>query len=572
MLAHLRMQNIALIDDVRLDLENGLNILTGETGAGKSILMDGINLALGSRAQKELLRPDGSSRVDLLFVEEDVKILSKMADLGIPAEQGEILMTRQFSLSPSQQTRSLCRINGQIVTAAQMKEAARLLIDIHGQHEHQSLLDVNRHREILDRFDDHIQEVKARYMEHFETYNALGKELDSYEKDEQDKERLLSLMQYERDEIEQAAVQDGEEEELKIHRRRLYNSERMRDSVSEAVTLLSENMGGPTISDMLGQTMSALNNIVSLDEESLAPIVASLSDASGILDDLGHQLTSYLDQLDLDPQELNEIENRLDVIRRVMAKYGNTTEQIQTYYEDLLERIDKLEHIQQTKEALRAQKAAVETKLRKAADELHALRAKAAAEVSSEVTDILKTLQFKDPLFVIDVQPSGVYRSYGTDEVEFRIRTNVGDSVKPLHMIASGGEMSRIMLAIKTVLARRDEIPTLIFDEIDSGISGRTAQSVAERMCQIARYHQVLCVTHLPQIAAMADAHFAIEKTVVDGHTYTQVQTLDRAGMIEELARLTSGVTVTDAVRSSAEELKEQAELRKQQIAEEMHP
>ena len=572
MLAHLRMQNIALIDDARLDLENGLNILTGETGAGKSILMDGINLALGSRAQKDLLRPDGSSRVDLLFVEEDPKILARLADLGIPADQGEILMTRQFSLSPSQQTRSLCRINGQIVTASQMKEAARLLIDIHGQHEHQSLLDVNRHREILDRFDDRIQDVKNRYFELFEAYNTIGKELESYEKDEQDKERLLSLMQYERDEIEQAAVQDGEEEELKIRRRKLYNSERMRDSVSEAVTLLTENMGGPTVSDMLGQTVSALNSIVSLDEEALAPIIESLGDASGILDDLGHQLTSYLDQLDMDPQELNEIENRLDVIRRVMTKYGNTTDQIRAYYEDLLERIDKLEHIQQTKEALRAQKAAVEAKLKKAANELHALRAKAADEVSSEVTDILKTLQFKDPCFVIEVQPSDVYRSYGTDEVEFRIRTNVGDAVKPLHMIASGGEMSRIMLAIKTVLARRDEIPTLIFDEIDSGISGRTAQSVAERMCQIARYHQVLCVTHLPQIAAMADAHFAIEKSVIDGHTYTQVHPLDRDGMVEELARLTSGVTVTDAVRSSAEELKQQAELRKKQIAEEMHP
>ncbi len=568
MLFSLRMQNIALIDDVRLDLESGLNILTGETGAGKSILMDGINLALGSRAQKELLRPDGSSRVDLLFVEEDPKILSRLAELGINADQGEILMTRQFSVSPAQQVRSLCRINGQIVTAGQMKDAARLLIDIHGQHEHQSLLDTAKHREILDRFDDRIQEARELYAHLFGTYTALCKELEGYEKDEQDKERLLSLMQYERDEIEQAAVRDGEEEELKIHRRRLYNSERMRDAVTEAVTLLHENMSGPTVSDLLGQAVSSLNGIASLDD-TLPPILESLRDTSAVLDDLGYQLTAYLDQLDMDPQELNDIENRLDVIRRVTSKYGATSEKIQAYYEDLLVRIDKLEHIQQTKESLRAQKATAETNLRKAADKLHDLRASAAAEVSREVTEILKTLQFKDPCFVIEVRPSGTYRSYGTDEVEFCVRTNVGDAVKPLHMIASGGEMSRIMLAIKTVLARRDEIPTLIFDEIDTGISGRTAQSVAERMCQIAQYHQVLCVTHLPQIAAMADVHFAIEKTVTDGHTRTEVRSLDRDGMIEELARLTSGVTVTDAVLSSARELKEQAEKRKQQIAEE---
>ncbi|MBR2264181.1 MAG: DNA repair protein RecN [Firmicutes bacterium] len=566
MLFSLRMQNIALIDDVRLDLENGLNILTGETGAGKSILMDGINLALGSRAQKELLRPDGSSRVDLLFVEEDAKILSRLTELGISADQGEILMTRQFSVSPSQQVRSLCRINGQIVTAGQMKDAARLLIDIHGQHEHQSLLDTARHREILDRFDDRIQEAKDMYHQLFETYTALSKALEGYEKDEQDKERLLSLMQYERDEIEQADVRDGEEEELKVRRRKLYNSERMRDAVTEAVTLLKENMSGPTISDMLGQAIASLNGIASLDE-ALPPVLESLRDTSAVLDDLGYQLSAYLEQLDMDPQELNEIESRLDVIRRVTSKYGATSDKIRAYYEDLLVRIDKLEHIQQTKEQLRARKAAAEGKLRKAADQLHALRYEAAVEVGNEVTEILKTLQFKDPSFVIEVRPTDTYRSYGTDDVEFRIRTNVGDAVKPLHMIASGGEMSRIMLAIKTVLARRDEIPTLIFDEIDTGISGRTAQSVAERMCQIAQYHQVLCVTHLPQIAAMADVHFAIEKTVAEGHTHTEVRSLDRDGMIEELARLTSGVAVTDAVLSNARELKEQAELRKQQIA-----
>lgn len=557
MLVHLRMQNIALIDDVSLDFEDGFMVLTGETGAGKSILLDGINLALGTRAQRELLRPEsGPSQVDLLFSDENGRLSEILSSLGIKEEDGEILMTRSFS----ETGRSVCRVNGQIVTASTMKEIARYLIDIHGQHEHQSLLDPASHLAILDRYDERIQQAKGEYHDLYLSYQAVAKELKGYLEEEQDKERLLSLMQYEREEIEQAHLRNGEEDELKALRRKLYNSERMQSAVQEALSSLYEGENEPSASDLLGRALHALHGIEDADPDTLKPLTDSLEEASAVLEDIGYQLRTYADDLDMDPQLLEQTEERLNLIRKIQSKYGQTPEKVNAYYEDLLERIDKLEHIQRTKEELENKKNKIEKKLSEKASVLRKLRKEAADTLSREVTALLGTLQFNDPLFAAQILEEDTFRSYGTESVEFRIRTNVGDKVKPLHMIASGGEMSRIMLAIKTVLARKDEIPTLIFDEIDSGISGRTAQSVAQKMAQIASYHQVLCVTHLPQIAAMADHHYGIEKVVEDGHTRTKVLRLDREQMIDELARLTGGAAITETVRKSARELKDQAD------------
>ncbi len=557
MLVHLRMQNIALIDDVSLDFEDGFMVLTGETGAGKSILLDGINLALGTRAQRELLRPEsGPSQVDLLFSDENGRLSEILSSLGIKEEEGEILMTRSFS----ETGRSVCRVNGQIVTASTMKEIARYLIDIHGQHEHQSLLDPASHLAILDRYDERIQQAKGEYHDLYLSYQAVAKELKGYLEEEQDKERLLSLMQYEREEIEQAHLRNGEEDELKALRRKLYNSERMQSAVQEALSSLYEGENEPSASDLLGRALHALHGIEDADPDTLKPLTDSLEEASAVLEDIGYQLRTYADDLDMDPQLLEQTEERLNLIRKIQSKYGQTPEKVNAYYEDLLERIDKLEHIQRTKEELENKKNKIEKKLSEKASVLRKLRKEAADTLSREVTALLGTLQFNDPLFAAQILEEDTFRSYGTESVEFRIRTNVGDKVKPLHMIASGGEMSRIMLAIKTVLARKDEIPTLIFDEIDSGISGRTAQSVAQKMAQIASYHQVLCVTHLPQIAAMADHHYGIEKVVEDGHTRTKVLRLDREQMIDELARLTGGAAITETVRKSARELKDQAD------------
>lgn len=564
MLIHLRMQNIALIDDASLDFDTGLNVLTGETGAGKSILLDGINLALGSRANKELFRNGKEpAQVDLLFYEENPKILHSIQDLGIDMEDNEILLTRRFSTSG----RSVCRINGQIVTAAQMKDAASSLIDIHGQHEHQSLMEPGRHRELLDRFDEKIASTLQEYQNAYHEYQDILDELERYVHDEQEKERLLSLMDYERNEIEEAALMEGEEEDLVVTRRRLYNCEKMQNAVAEAYGYLSEGTRGEGAAlDLLDRAASMLQSIVALDMETLDPIASSLQDMLAIGEDLAHQLRDYIDTLEADPEQLSQIEHRLDLIHHLKSKYGSSVSAIQDYYENLLTEIDKLQNIQQTKERLYAQKLRCEEVLQRKAVDLHNLRTKAAKEIESEITGILATLQFNDPKFHIEIQSQDTFHTYGCDDIRFMIRTNVGDEMKPLNKIASGGEMSRIMLAIKTVLAKRDEISTLIFDEIDTGISGRTAQSVAEKMSQISVYHQVICITHLPQIAAMADAHYSIEKNVENGRTRTHVKRLKRDKMIEELARLMGGVTITDAVRQNAEEMKQQADLLKESL------
>lgn len=558
MLVHLRMQNIALIDDVSLDFGPGLNVLTGETGAGKSILLDGINLALGSRAQKDLFRNGKEpAQVDLLFYEENPRVLQAIQDFGISLEEHEILLTRRFAVSG----RSICRINGQIVTASQMKEIARYLIDIHGQHEHQSLLNPARHRELLDRFDERIGETLIRYQTAYQNYHEILKELEKYTRDEQEKERLLSIMDFERQEIEEAQLQEGEEEELILQRRRLYNSERIQEAVGTAYASLSLGAAdGGSALELLERTASGLRGIANMDPDTMEPIVSSLQDMISIGEDLAHQLRSYMDTLESDPEQLQQIEQRLDQLRHLKSKYGDSVAAIQSYYENLLRELDKLTNIQQTKEALYKRKSSCEEILEREAAVLHELRTRAAVDIEKDVTAILSTLQFNDPYFHIEVQSLSEFMTYGRDEVRFQIRTNVGDAIKPLNHIASGGEMSRIMLAIKTVLARRDEIATLIFDEIDTGISGRTAQSVAERMQQIAAFHQVICITHLPQIAAMADTHFCIEKNVEQSHTKTLVRRLNHDQMIEELTRLIGGVAITDAVRHNAQEMKRMAD------------
>ncbi len=360
----------------------------------------------------------------------------------------------------------------------------------------------------------------------------------------------------------------AEEEELLQKRRFLQHVERILEAVEEACVALQGQDGdeGGAL-DYLNRASGALHGVAELDTASFQPIEESLQDMISIGDDLSRQLRDYRDGLEADPEELARIEQRLDQIRRLKGKYGATVEKIQGYYENLLREIDKLTNLKRTQEELRKRKEGAEAVLRKEAALLHNLRRKAADEVEKDITAVLATLQFADPAFCIDVNDTGDFGVYGRDEVRFRIRTNVGGDIIPLAQIASGGEMSRIMLAIKTVLARRDEIPTLIFDEIDSGISGRTAQSVAEKMSQIASFHQVICITHLPQIAAMADTHFAIEKSVEDGHTKTSVFRLSREQMIDELARLMGGVTITEAVRQNAREMKNLADQAKAAMA-----
>ena len=559
MLAQIRVQNIALIDEVTVDLEEQLNILTGETGAGKSILLGAINLALGARNGKDVVRdPEKPAGVDLLFIEQNPKVLKKLEELGISLEieEGgtEILISRRIGSNG----RGTSRINGETVVAAQVRQAAALLIDIHGQHEHQSLLNEASHIEILDRFSAPMGALREQMKRLWEQNTACRKELEHYTENEREKERLLALRQFESDEIEQAALREGEEEELQEQRQRLLYAGRLReDSQIAYEALRSQSEGGA--SDQISTAVNRMEGLQKLDGEFFTARTEALRDALAVVEDVAADLLDYAENIEEDDGQLDAVEERLDLIHRLKNKYGRTQAEIQQYKIKNDEEMQKLLHIQETIADLRAQQAAIEAKMRETAEKMTQLRQEQAERVGAEITDILTTLQFTDPIFRIQVEPAEL-SAKGADKVTFLIRTNVGDDIKPLSKVASGGEISRVMLAIKTVLASQDEIETLIFDEIDTGISGRTAQSVAEKMSRIARYRQVIAVTHLPQIAAMADVHLCIEKSTEQGRTYTHVHKLKPAEQVQEIARLLGGLQVTEAVTENAREMKKLAE------------
>lgn len=553
MLVHLRVQNIALIDEVAIDLGEGLNVLSGETGAGKSILLGAINLALGARGSKSLLRDAARpAAVELLFVDEKPAAQEMLAEWGIEAAGGEIIIARRFTPSG----RSICQINQQLVTTAQVKKLAAQLIDIHGQHEHQSLLDSSRHIDLLDRFIPEVDPLAKRLTHAWEEHRKLQDEWERYEQNGRDRERLLSLMQYELTEIEEAAWQEGEEEALQEERKKLLYSEKLSESCLGAYTdLHGQQLRERSVIDSLEDALQKIQDAARYDDAFFSPYVSTLQEQAEVLRDVAASLRGYAEALEADPERLTAVQERLDVIAHLKSKYGQTWQQVRAYYEKTKAERDKLEHISETMQALEAEMARQKQSMQVLADQMTKLRLDAAKKIEKDITAVLETLQFDQPIFKI-TRTEKPLSPKGCDQIVFQIRTNVGEAMRPLHQIASGGEMSRVMLSIKTVLARQDEIGTLIFDEIDTGISGRTAQSVAEKMSLIAQFHQVICVSHLPQIAAMADTHLRIEKTVVQDHTITQIQLLTEKEQEEELARMLGGASITPAVLQNAKEMK----------------
>ena len=557
MLIHLRVQNIALIDEVAVDLSEGLNVLTGETGAGKSILLGAINLALGGRGNKELLRdPSKPAVVDLMFIEEKETVLEKLAELGITVADGEILISRRFTAGG----RSTCQINQTMVTTAQVKQVAALLIDIHGQHEHQSLLDSSKHIDLLDRFIAQAPALKQELRIHWDEAKELKKQWEHYAENGKDRERLLALMQYEIDEIEEARWKEGEEEALNEERKKLLYSGRLQEGCLSAYHLLrGDNPSGQPALDAMEEALQRIHDIASYDSTFFEPYVASLEEQISILEDIAADLRGYGEEMESQPERLDEVENRLDQIQHLKNKYGQSRELVMAYYEKTKTEQEKLQNLKETMEKLERQIERKQQEMEKIAVELSQLRVQAARKIETEITEVLATLQFNEPIFKVGCEAKELSPK-GADQIVFQIRTNVGEALRPLHQIASGGEMSRVMLAIKTVLAKQDEIGALIFDEIDTGISGRTAQSVAEKMSKIAGFHQVICVTHLPQIAALADCHMLIQKTVSQDHTATHITQLSEGQITEELARMLGGAEITDAVRQNAMEMKKLAD------------
>ena len=550
MLTHLHVKNLAVVEDIEVDFSEGLNIITGETGAGKSVIIGSVNLALGGKINAGMIR-DGApyALVEIVFSVSE-REAEALKQYDIYPEDGQVIISRKIMNG-----RSTNRVNGETVTVAMLKKISGGLIDIHGQHEHQSLLYPENHLLIVDRFDrDAIYPVKEKVAELYSEYVSVKKEYDTMCVSEEERSRELAFLEFERGEIEEAAVVAGEEEELEATYRKLKNSGNVLKAVSEAYGYTKEGCynAGNLISDALG----ALNEVAGYDE-AVDDYIRSLIDVDNILEDINHELSSYISRYSFDDELFEQTEKRLDFIRKLFAKYGGTYERMEEHYNEVIERYRLLSEYEKNSAILEEKLGGIKEELDTFSKKLTLLRRESAGRLCKLTRDALESLNFLNVNFDIEVNSDREYSANGTDRVEFLISTNPGEAVRPLADIASGGELSRIMLAIKSVLADKDSINTLVFDEIDAGISGRTAQMVSEKLAYISRNHQVICITHLAQIASMADAHYLIEKhQTEDGRTKTLISLLDEKKSEGELARILGGAKITDLVITSAAEMK----------------
>ena len=558
MLVHLHVRNLALIEDIEVEFGPGLNILTGETGAGKSILLGSMQLILGGRSAKDMIRTGASSAlVELLFQVENPRAEASLRELGVETSEGQVLLTRKLM-----DGRSINKINGETCTVAQMKAAASCLLDIHGQHEHQSLLYQDKQLEILDIYGkEEIFPAKDQVQKSYKEYRDCKRQLDELDIDEEQRNRERAFLEFEINEIESAQLVSGEDEELEKRYRKLNNGRKILETL-QGVRDLTGYESGQGAGESVGNAVREISRVTEYDTQ-LDSMASALQEIDGLLNDFNRELASYVDDLNFDDEAFYETEKRLDTINGLKAKYGRTIEDIQEYclkQKQKLENLDKYEErFHEAEENIKKSREELETVSHK----LSVIRQKYSQMLTDKITEGLKDLNFLDVQFQITFRRRKEYTAGGFDDIEYEISTNPGESLKPLDKIVSGGELSRIMLAIKAILADRDQIETLIFDEIDTGISGRTAQKVSEKMAVIGRCHQVLCITHLPQIAAMADTHFEIEKHQKDNETITEIHPLEGDDSVRELARLLGGAEITQAVFDNAKEMKELAQVHK---------
>ena len=534
MLQNLHVKNLALIDECEVEFSDGLNILSGETGAGKSIIIGSINLALGEKVQKEMLRDNEKPAfVELIFSVDDPKIIEALRELDVEVEDGCVILSRKIT-----QSRAVGRVNGEAVSVSRMKEIASYLIDIHGQHEHQSLLSKKKHLDILD-------EYKA--------YRALKDEYVKSNIDNEDRSRELSFLEYEVKEIEEAALVPGEDEELEAQFRKFSNGKKIMEGVNAAYSATGGEM--ESASELIGRAVRELSPVSGYDED-VEALENQLSEIDSLLSDFNHEISGYISQAEFDEETFYETQKRLDEINHLKSKYGNSIDDILIALNEKRERISVLNDYDSYLQKLEQQLAKKEKELAQISDEVSEIRQRSAVKLVSEIKSALNDLNFLDVQFDMQFDRLPDYTANGIDAPEFLISTNPGEPLKPLGKVASGGELSRIMLGIKTIMAENDHIESLIFDEIDSGISGRTAQMVSEKMNELGRNHQIICITHLPQIAAMADAHFLIEKAVENKSTVSRIRRLTDNDSVAELARMLGGAKITDTVMESAREMK----------------
>ena len=548
MLSCLQIENVAVIQKAEVHFQPGLNVLTGETGAGKSILIDSINAILGNRTSKDLVRTGASKAViRASFAQIPDVVLDKLEAAGYE-RSAELLLSREITA----EGKSSCRINGMPTTAAVLRELCGGLININGQHDSVGLLNPAHHLSILD---DYAQNAKL-YQEYYVLYRSLvkvKKELDAMITDEEEKQRRIDLLSYQVQEIEEAGLTAGEEQTLEARRKVLANASTIRDRVAKAHALLSGDDDTPGAVDLLGEASNAMDTAAQLDE-SLSGVSGTLMDLYYSAKDAAAELIDRLDAYDTNDAELDEIEQRLDLLYRLKRKYGDTVEDIIAFGQKAREELEQIQFSEQRHDQLQAEKLRLYGLAREKAEALTQTRLKAFDELNARITDTLQFLNMPGVRMTLH-HARGPLASHGQDSVEFYISTNAGEAPKPLARIASGGELSRITLAIKNALADRDAVPTVIYDEIDSGVSGKAAGRIGEVLRQSAQGHQILCITHTAQIAALADCHLLIQKNVTNDRTYTEIHPLDTEGRVEALARLISGDHVTELSRANAREM-----------------
>ena len=561
MLLNLHVKNLALIEEVDVDFEKGLIVLTGETGAGKSLILGSVNIALGNKASKDMIRKGTDySLVELTFsVSENCAKQLKKYDIYME-EDNIVTVTRKIS-----EGRSISKINGETVNIKTLKNVMSLLIDIHGQHDHQSLLYTKNHLDILDKFaKDSILELKEQIKEEYSKYTKLIKKLEEFNIDEGQKAREIEFAEYEVNEIESANLKPEEDVQVEEEFKKLSNSKEIVSALSEIYNALGyETAGG--LGDIINKAVMDINSIKGMDEK-ISQFQTELYDIDNLCRELTSQIYDYNSGMDFNPEYVREVEERLDVINHLKLKYGNSIEEILRYKEEKEEYLEKLNNMTDEMESVKNQISELEGTLNNLCTKLSEQRKKAAKELEVLVKQALVDLNFIAVEFEIQITRKESIGENGFDNVEFMISTNPGESVKPLVKVASGGELTRIMLAIKSILATEYDIDTLIFDEIDTGISGQTAMKVAEKMAKISRNHQVICISHLSQIAAMADSHYLIKKTADENSTTTSIKKLTRQQSIEELVRINGGSGITEAGLIHATEMKDMADRTKSNL------
>lgn len=555
MLLQLDIQNIALIDKLSLEIAPGLNVLTGETGAGKSILIDSINAVLGERVTKDIIR-NGKEKafIEAVFEYNNTYISDILEQLGIEYEDGNIIISREINLAG----KNTCRINGRLVNVSVLKQVGELLLDIHGQHDNQSLLKTETHIDLLDAFGGvNVEKVKSEYSEIFTQYKVIKSRLQGLIGDKGELARRMDMLKFQIDEIKNAKLKKGEDESLNKQRQVLANSEKIMNAIISSYELLNEDNNGKSVLYNSNKALQELSNILKYDEE-LIPVSEKLESVIYQLEDICEDLRAIREEAEFNPDALSHIDERLDVISRLKRKYGFTLEEVLAFLEKSQSEYDEMIQSESIVEDLNKQRTVILKKMSDSARMLHLERQKAALILEKNITAELENLEMKNASFKVNLlfsEDEKHFTKNGLNTAEFLISSNIGEPLKPLSKIASGGEMSRIMLAIKTILANIDAIPTLIFDEIDTGISGKAAQKVGEKLSYISKNHQVLCVTHLSQLACMADNHLFIEKNSNAENTFTTVRYLDLKGRIEEVARIIGGSDITTLAIKHAEEL-----------------